>query len=568
MPELPSATWNRTDVAVERERQGPNANTLTVATRVLKSGRRGVHPIFLAALTGILSAVSFPKQAWWPLVFVALVPLLSAISHASVRRAFLLGWTAGLAGIFGAFNWVLPAIARFEHTSAPIALPFFALFVASHAIQFAIFAAGVALVKLPGTSGRISVIAFTAAWWVLLEWSFPKIIPWSFGDALAASRVLRQVADIGGTYGLSCLVAIVNACVAEAITTHGRSVASGRLAPLTFEAMLLAVCAHYGHSQLARYFEDAGDGQHDMNVAVVQGGLRSGREDLPQANEEAWKTYLDLTTQNQAAGNPDLVVWPETTLRVYLRQDAAYRARVVELVRRLGSPLLLGSLDLPANRPGELNSAYLIQNDSGAETRIAAPSPMQIYHKQRLLPFGEYVPGKEWLPLLSRWHTTGGFTTDGSAQPTLAFAAAARKIGGDGVEARPITRVAPSICFEALMPGAFNRAVREGAEFLVNITDDGWFGDTAGPYEHLEAATLGAVETRRWLVRASNSGVSAFIDPTGTTVASLPIGTAGVLQHPIGKSRTITLYVRWGNWPILLSFVVVTLMFGQVFLDH
>jgi len=126
----------------------------------------------------------------------------------------------------------------------------------------------------------------------------------------------------------------------------------------------------------------------------------------------------------------------------------------------------------------------------------------------------------------------------------------------------PSTRwaFAPSICIEAMLPGKYNKVVRDGAEFLVNVTDDGWFGDTAEAYQHLQAATMRAVETRRWLVRASNSGISASIDPTGRIVSSLPFGAVGVMDTYITPSSSLSLYVRYGNWPVLFCLLHVLFM--------
>jgi apolipoprotein N-acyltransferase len=109
-----------------------------------------------------------------------------------------------------------------------------------------------------------------------------------------------------------------------------------------------------------------------------------------------------------------------------------------------------------------------------------------------------------------------------------------------------------SVCFEAIRPGWFNQAVRDGAALLVNVTDDGWFGDSATPEQHLELTRLRAVETRRWLVRASNSGISAFIDPRGEIVASLPVGRVGALEQEVSLANPMTPYTRWGDLPVLL----------------
>jgi apolipoprotein N-acyltransferase len=429
------------------------------------------------------------------------------------------------------------------------ALPFFVVFVGYYALQIALFAAGVAWAsrQQPATP-----VVFAAAWWVLLEWGFPKIIPWSFGDTLAASPLLRQGADLCGVYGLSFFILIVNACCAAAVTQR-RAPPTQRLRPVATAATLMLAAAAYGALRLHQLATPADD---QLNVVIVQGGLHSGRDDLDAANEEAWSTYSTLSTQDSAL-RTDLLVWPETVLRVYLRQDDGYRERVIDLVRRLQQPLLVGSLDLPRAGSGELNSAYLVEPGPRYET------DMQVYHKLELLPFGEYVPATNILPFLSRWQTTGRFVAGEPARP-IALRGAHRRthepIEHDSRARLTTTSFAPSICFEAVRSGAFNQLVREGAEFLLNLTDDGWFGDSAGPYQHLNAATLRAVETRRWLVRASNSGVSAFVDPTGQIVASLPLGAIGVLRHAVTPSRVSSIYVRYGNWPVTLS---CALIFGS-----
>lgn len=524
---------------------------LTTATRML-----------LAACSGVLGWLSFPTASLTPLVFISMVPLLVAISGSrsrqapstSLRTGFTLGWLTGAVGLAGAFRWALPTIARFEHFSVLFAVPFFLLFVGYYAVQLGLFAAGVAWMSRQRPAAPI---LFTAAWWVILEWGFPKIVPWSFGDTLAASPLLRQGADLYGVYGLSFFILIVNACCAAAVT-EDRMPPGRRLRLVAVAATLLLAAGAYG---ALRLHEFAAPADNQLSVTVVQGGLHSGRDDLGAANEEAWSTYSSLSTQNAStglgtgsAGGTDLLVWPETVLRVYLRQDDAYRARVVDFVRRLQRPLFVGSLDQPRDGPGELNSGYLVQPGPSVE------ASMQIYHKLALLPFGEYVPGTNLLPFLSHWQTTGRFVPGATARPVtlqISHRGPQTPVEHDARARLTTTSFAPSICFEAVRPGAFNQLVRAGSEFLVNLTDDGWFGDTAGPYQHLQAATLRAVETRRWLVRASNSGVSAFVDPTGRIVDSLPLGAIGVLRHGVTPSRVSSIYVRYGNWPITLAFALV-----------
>jgi len=324
--------------------------------------------------------------------------------------------------------------------------------------------------------------------------------------------------------------------------------------------VLVILAITYGGLRLWQF---ATPGDASLTVTIVQGGLHSGRDDLETANAEAWATYSTLSTQDSAL-KTDLFVWPETVLRVYLRQDDAYRARLLDFVQRLGRPLFVGSLDQPADSSGEFNSGYLINPTQNSGLSTQDLSTAQIYHKLSLLPFGEYVPGAQLVPFLRRWQTTGRFIPGTAASPIRLnpVVRGGETVRTEGAPPRPTTvDFAPSICFEAMRPGAFNQLVRDGAAFLVNLTDDGWFGDTAGPYQHLQAATLRAVETRRWLVRASNSGVSAFVDPTGQVVASLPLGAVGALRHGLTPARTSCLYVRYGNWPLALSAIVVLTAF-------
>ena len=571
----------------------------------------------LAGLSGALASLSFPTYSFTPLIFIALVPLLLAVGT-DPRRAFVLGWVTGSVGHVGTVGWVLAAIARFENISWIAALPFFGLFVAYQALPFGLLATAVAWARgrtqENGASGWLSMCLGVASWWVVLEWAFPNVLPWSLGEPLATSPLLRQAADVAGVHGLSFVVAFINTAIAAALMGRGPAAGVGpagplpfgslhraksgrllgtplpqRLRPLAAAATVLICTAGYGAVRIHTFAvepmnDGVSTGSSSVSVAIVQGALPSGRSDLAAANEEAWITYSSLSASNlgPAAGggsagplavgslqpakpdrlglDADLVVWPETVLRVYLRENEHYQRRVFDFVRTLQRPLLLGSLDRPRRGPGELNSAYLfmpeprehIQTTSAPPSSEMLPS-VTVYHKASLLPFGEYVPGATWLPLLGRWETTGAFVAGQRRVPLSLIRPASHAYGSR----TRVTTLAPSICFEAIEPGAFNPMVRDGAEVLVNLTDDGWFGDSAAPYQHLHAAALRAVETRRWLVRASNSGISAFIDPTGQIVASLPWGQQGVLTHNVGAAHSLTPYVRFGDWLVPVSLAVV-----------
>lgn len=536
--------------------------------------------IAAAALCGLALTATFPQPAFYPLCFVALVPLIAATRATSRKHAFVLGWVAGLTYYLTTWRWMLSTIANLQSISAFAALPFYAVFASYHAIQLGLFAVVVpssgaadgARVASHPRASELAGPAILAAWWVLLEWAFPRVIPWYIADPLAASPSLRQAADLGGVYALSFILVAVNVLLANAaMSTTSR----GRVQAAVAASTLVAMTGVYGQlrtspqSPLSISSRDL-PGESALQISGVQGNLPTEPSIDEAAKLRAWRVYDTLTRAAFLPEGPkairavgpirtprtelfagptshsatrelvDLMVWPETTLRSYLRRDGAFLRRIDELLRDIRTPLLTGGLDSHPDGIHEFNSAYLFIPGETYPPRMRD----RIYRKRRLVWFGERVPSS------IDWRTTGRFLpASGSDRITLELPRPGQPAGG--------SIFSPSICFEAVFPGAFNNAVRQGAGFLVNITDDSWFGDTDEPYQHLNATIFRAVETRRWLVRVSNSGISAFVDPTGQIVASLPFRTQGILAHSIQPSQGISPYVRLGDWPVGLSVLLV-----------
>jgi len=488
---------------------------------------RLTRPALLGAITGVALVLAAPPHGLYPLVLVAFVPLLRAVDgrHGAARAA-LAGWIAGVVMYLGVFRWLPHAIAALQSVDAAAAWALFALFAALHALQFAL-AAGVAVIFTARTPLGGSAMA-TAAAWVLLEWSFPKVFPWSIGAALGPDPLLRQTAALGGVYGMALLVMAVNALLAVGTRLDyppgPRLFATGLAVGMLILALLFGV---WRQRWLARTHTGP-----VIRIAVVQGAI------APTVGGPRADPARDLVTYRSlsraAAPAADLLVWPENALAVYLRDNGDFAFELAALVEDVQRPLLLGALDRSGSALGELNAAYLFLPSARAR-------PAAVYHKTALLPFGEYVPGAAWWPGLRRyWRTTGDFLP--GAQPTpLPISIGAATLW-----------VAPSICFEAIRPAAFNDLVRRGAALLVNLTDDSWFASPAAAAQHLELARLRAVETGRWLARASNSGISAFVDPSGRVVGALPFGVRGTLWQTVETGGAPTPYVRHGDWILLL----------------
>jgi len=484
----------------------------------------------LGMLTGAALVCAAPPFGLYPLAFVAFVPLLRAADGGGCATAGLVGWAAGMVFYLGVADWLPPTIARLQGISGAAAWCVFAVFAAAHALQFGFASAATAW--LGGTVGRprrgwAGTATVTASLWVLLDWSFPKVFPWSVGNLLGPDPRLRQGAALGGVYGLALLVMLVNALLAEG--ARGRRPPLQRMRAIGAAVGLVALawaCGTWCALPPGSPADRAG-----VRIAILQGGMPSADGDVRAGAERALATYAALS--RGAAPAADLLVWPENALRVYLRDNDVFATRLAALAADTRRPLLLGALDRTVSGAGERNAAYLFTPT--AVTRRAA-----VYHKAALLPFGEYVPGAAWWSGLRRWRTTGDFVAGAPPVPLDVDLGTA-----------PV-RLAPSICFEAIRGGAFNRLVRRGAALLVNLTDDGWFASEKAAAQHLELTRLRAVETGRWLVRASNSGISAFVDPAGRIVATLPLGAVGALVRRVDAVHVITPYVRWGDWVVPL----------------
>jgi apolipoprotein N-acyltransferase len=463
----------------------------------------------LAAGSGALLLVAAPPLDLSPLVLVALVPMLAAGRAASrAAHAAALAWITGVVFHAGLLVWLPQAIRQWLDIPWLPATALFVCYVGFHALQFA----GAALCARTGGAAATRIAA-TVAGWVLLEWGFPKVLPWSLGATLGPHPLLRQAADVAGVHGLSALVVAVNALLAEAQANwSARPLESG--IQLTCAALLMIGTASYG-SMTPR------QSAKSVRIAVVQAGTSA--EDAPDpftANAAPWRDYAGLSEALSA--DADVIVWPEKVLHVYLRDSLPWRAAAEALARRTGASLVIGALDRAADG-SDLNAAYFL-----------TPTLSAIAHKATLVPFAEYVPRLAWL---SPSHASPRSAISIGAPPPIVPAA--------GV------RLAPRICFEAILPGAYNDVVRRGADVLINLADDSWSGSAWAAAQHLEMTRLRAVETRRWLVRASHSGLSAVIDARGAIVAHLPYGERGSSARAVAVPRALSMYVRWGDAPVL-----------------
>ncbi len=490
----------------------------------------------LAAAAGALLAAAFPGTGWSLCAWFAMVPLFRAIDGESVGKAFRLGWIAGVVFFGLSLDWIPATIARAGATNRFALWIPWAVTSAALALYPALFAAGLRHWQIRvGGDG----LAIAVPLWVGLEWCRSTLFlpcPWDLlGYSQAPLLPLLQLCDLTGIYGVSALVVAVNHGLYSTLAGRARLVRLALLGAVWLLAML------YGNRRLTEIRAERP--QRTVSVGLVQPAIEPSQKWDPLLREKALADQEELSRAAAAQG-ADLVVWPESSVPFVFAEDDVFaadpgrfapdrrlREQLVGFVRELGIPVLLGAPALAARAVGHgqawspLNRS-LLMDPSG---RVEAT-----YDKMILVPFGEYVPLPRILWFVPRLVPAVGDFVPGSG-PTL-FAVRGASF-------------AVLICYEAIFPDFARTLVARGAEFLINQTNDGWFGDSRAPFQHLAMAAVRAIENRVPLVRVANTGISAIVGPDGAIESRIPLGTRGVRIANIGADRRAhTFYTRHGDW--------------------
>jgi apolipoprotein N-acyltransferase len=473
----------------------------------------------LAALSGALYAAAFPPLSWSIAAWVALVPLLVACAALSPLRAAMAGlcWTATMA--LGVAGFLPDMLSRYFGLAA---VPSWLAAVVAAAFQ-GIYVSGYAAWVAWLVRRRAANPILLAGGWLVCEYARAHGMlgsPW----ALAAYSQLDwtkliQIADLAGPYGIGVLIAAANAGAAALLAPVLRGCRPRRSAAMI--AAALAGALVYGHWRLGQSFDDGGA----LRVAVVQGGATP-----PHTSQRTARLarYVALTKSGTTAP-ADLIVWPEYAVEAYLEEASPTRDAVLRLAQETQADVLLGGPHATPAASGTRyhNSVYLVRDG-----RLAGR-----YDKHRLVPFGE-DDRLQWLFGRKRTSYTPG-------QGPYVLSASALRVG-------------TFICVESMYPELVREVVRQDAELLVNLSNDAWFGDPAPARSQLAIATLRAVETRRYLVRAAATGFSAVIDAHGRTLAQSEFDTHEVLNATVRASRARTPYQRWGDVLALMVVAAVT----------
>ncbi len=496
--------------------------------------RLSIRPLALSALSGGLLAAAFPgtgDQGW--LAFGALVPLLMAIEGSSWRRAGELGFVAGLVFWLVTIPWVAGTMVRYGGLPWTLAGLILLALVGYLALYWGAFCA--ILARRPLRSRAFSVVV-AASVWVALEFLRTYLLtgfPWNLlGYSQHRNLPLIQVAAVTGVYGVSFVVMAANVALAWTLLRwrNWREC----LPPLGMAGLLLTGAVGYGW-----LWPMPEATSPSLPVALVQGNIDQGVKWDPAWQGRTLRIYRELTLE-AVRERPELIVWPEAAVPFLLREDPR-RSRIESLAREAGASLLLGAPDRQAGQPR--NTAFLFGPDGQMLGR---------YDKRHLVPFGEYVPLRKLL-----------FFVDPLAGGAIGEFAPGREAT---VFSTSIGRFGVIICYEAIFPDEVRNFFLGGADFLVNITNDAWFGRSAAPAQHLAMAAFRAIENRTYLLRAANTGISAIVAPDGRIVQASRLFTPAVLSATIVPRRGISFYTRhgdlfaWGTVAVALAAALVALV--------
>ncbi|UCF81757.1 MAG: apolipoprotein N-acyltransferase [Acidobacteriota bacterium] len=493
-------------------------------------------PLVLVALSALLLAAALPPVNAVPLGWVGLAPLLYAAARAPrARDAALLGFACGLLLYALTMYWVVGVMARYGRLSYLTSVLVACLLVAYLACYVAAFAAFAQAAVSRGGRAALWTAPFA---WVALEYVRNYCItgfPWN-PLALTQHRwpALIQVASLGGIYAVSLLVASSSAALAYAMLALAEARSRRNAWAGVAVCVLIPVLAAAGGAVALGH---AGESSAFVRAAVVQPNISqdeklAGRDALRQLER-----HIELS-RGTAPLAPRYLVWPESSVPFTYGSDDVYRREVAALAKEMSVFVTLGSVTFAGS---------YVHNSAITVTPEGEPSAR--YDKMHLVPFGEYVPLGEILffvePLVRE---VGNF------RPGLS-----RPLGKVGYY--PFGTV---ICYEIIFPELSRASVERGAQFLVTITNDAWFGRSSAPYQHFAHAVFRAVETRRPVVRAANTGISGFVDAYGRIRQESAIFEETALVETIRPREDKTVYVRWGDWLPKFSLLVAFLTLVRV----
>jgi apolipoprotein N-acyltransferase len=489
--------------------------------------------LVLTILSGIFLFLSFPKYGVGFLAWIALVPLLLALKNKSILQSLIIGFITGLTYYIGIIYWIAHVIVNYGYLPYWSALLIMLLLAAYLSVYVAIFSAGVSYFRKKNITDLISAPCL----WVILEYIKSHLLtgfPW---ENLAYSqylyRVVIQIVDVTGIYGLAFIIVLINVILNDFLSEEQtqRSV----IKEFVLGCLIFVIVYGYGVFRIEDV-ETRDILSDNQEILLVQGSIDQNLKWFPKYQEETINIYKNLTgKENIKPGG--LVVWPETATPFFFQDIDEKHLRVASVAKNSEGWLLFGSPSYKQDADKKLNfynSAFLLSPDGKVRGQ---------YNKVHLVPYGEYVPLRKIFPFINKLTVGIGDFKNGKGFYPL------------NMGLHPLGVL---ICYEGILPEASRMYKKNGAELLVNITNDAWFGETSAPYQHLSMTVFRAVENRLYLVRAANTGISAIINPTGLVVGQTGLFEKETLKGTVKFSKIPTCYEKYGD--IFIYFVIILTM--------
>lgn len=455
----------------------------------------------------------------------SLIPLFYVIDKGTRKEAVRGGLIAGFVFFTLLLYWVTNSMTNYGGLPRFVGVIILSVLAAYLAIYFALF--GWILSLFPEESSHIKWFAAPLAW-VALELIRGTILtgfPWGLiGYSQFDNLTLIQISDITGVYGVSFLVLIVNISLYLCVSNLKDRKRNRRLVffYLIVTTTLMGGSALYGRKKIKEYNPEAGE---PFKVALIQGNIEQNMKWDPAYKNLIVDTYKGMT-ESILSESPDLIVWPESSLPFFFQEDGEDRANLLGIADKSGISFLIGADGYRiVNRQIEsYNRAYFLTPNNKED----------YYDKIHLVPYGEYIPFRPLFPFLDKMVEGVGDFQGGETYKVFDL---------------PRGRFATLICYEIIFPGLTRRFVNGGAQFLVNITNDAWFGVSSAPYQHLAMVPFRAVENRIPIVRGANTGISGFINPIGKIVEYSNIFVEEILIGDIRLNDNVgkTFYSRYGD---------------------
>ena len=515
--------------------RGQGARVIPSGEAPLRSAQgqvKAYRNLTLAVISALLLILSFPGFNMWILAWVAFIPLLFAIEDQGPFKAFIISYLTGFLFFLGTVYWLIH-----------VTLPGMIIVVAYLALYFGFFGLVINSTQYAIRNTQYKLLFFAPAIWVALEWVRTHAMTgfgWNLlGYSQSFNLPVIQIADMTGVYGVSFIILLLNTSIYMTV----KNIKSGKKEhlPVIIAAALLLAVYSYGIFRLSNVFTG-----ERLKVAVVQGNIPQDEKWNRDFTDFILSRYEGLT-KKAALEKADLVIWPETSVPGFVQNEKELFNFVHDLAVDIKTPLLVGAPRYEDAREDEpyYNSAFLFLKDGTVEGH---------YDKVHLVPFGEYVPFKNLFSFVHRFAPRPIGDCAAGKDLTVFRFLLQRSAKERDYSWKLSKNVSFSclICFEDIFPDLARRFAGKNIDFLVNITNDAWFGKTSAAYQHAQASIFRAVENRINVLRSTNTGLSCFIDQKGALTARVTEGgndlfVNGFKVREIILSRARTIYTVYGD---------------------